>query len=151
METKMDARRIVQIGILAHDVRKTAKKWADFLQVEVPEIEVSPGYEKSQAVYRGKPCHALLYQAFFDFDNIQVEIIQPADDTPSIWRECLDRDGEGLHHISFGVKNMAGNIEKCEELGMPVLQKGEYPNGRYAYLDALGSLKVILELLEDDD
>ena len=150
MEPKMDGSRVIQIGILSHDVRAAAKKWADFLQVPVPEIEVSPGYEKSQAVYRGKPCEGLLYQAFFDFENIQVEIIQPADDTPSIWRECLDRDGEGLHHISFGVKNMAGNLEACEKLGFSVLQKGEYTGGRYAYLDALGSLKIILEFLEND-
>ena len=150
MEAKMDGRRVVQIGILSHDVRTTAQKWADFLHVDVPEIEISDGYEKSRALYRGQPCHARLYQAFFHFDNIEVEVIQPADDAPSIWRECLDRDGEGLHHISFAVKNMAENLARCEAAGMPVLQKGEYPNGRYAYLDTLSNLKVILEFLEDD-
>jgi methylmalonyl-CoA/ethylmalonyl-CoA epimerase len=34
---------------------------------------------------------------------------------------------------------------------MPLLQKGEYTGGRYAYLDANKDLKVVLELLENDN
>ena len=33
---------------------------------------------------------------------------------------------------------------------MPLLQKGEYAGGRYAYIDTLKDLKVIVELLEND-
>jgi methylmalonyl-CoA/ethylmalonyl-CoA epimerase len=33
---------------------------------------------------------------------------------------------------------------------MPLLQKGEYTGGRYAYIDTLRDLKVIIELLEND-
>jgi pimeloyl-CoA synthetase len=33
---------------------------------------------------------------------------------------------------------------------MPLLQKGEYTGGRYAYIDASRDLKVIIELLEND-
>ena len=94
------------------------------------------------------PCKGFT-RLFFHFDNIEVEVIQPADDAPSIWRECLDRDGEGLHHISFAVKNMAENLARWGyRYAGPT--KGEYPNGRYAYLDTLSNLKVILEFLEGD-
>lgn len=150
MKASVDKTKVVQIGILAHDVKKAAEKWANYLGVDVPEVVVSDGFEKSGALYRGKPCDAKLYQAFFRFDNIEIEIIQPVDDTPSIWRECLDRDGEGLHHISFRVKNMADNIAECEKNGMSLLQKGEYPGGRYAYLDSMADMKIILEYLEND-
>lgn len=37
-----------------------------------------------------------------------------------------------------------------EEKGMPLLQRGDYTGGRYAYIDGTPRLGVILELLEND-
>jgi methylmalonyl-CoA/ethylmalonyl-CoA epimerase len=34
--------------------------------------------------------------------------------------------------------------------GVPLLQRGEYTGGRYAYLDGTAQLGTILELLEND-
>ena len=55
--------------------------------------------------------------------------------------------------ISFQVKGMTKTIQACESWGMKLLQKGEYRrgNGRYAFMDALDSLKVVVELLEQDE
>jgi catechol 2,3-dioxygenase-like lactoylglutathione lyase family enzyme len=146
----IDKTKVVQIGILAHDVVEATAKWAKFLGVEAPKPSVTDGYEKTKAVYQGKPCHGLIYQTAFRFGNIEIEIIQPYDNTPSIWRECLDRDGEGLHHIAFAVKDMAGSISEAEASGYSLLQKGEYTGGRYAYMDAIADMKIILEFLEND-
>jgi catechol 2,3-dioxygenase-like lactoylglutathione lyase family enzyme len=146
----IDKSRVVQIAVLTHDVVETTAKWAKFLGVEPPKPSVSNGYEKTKALYRGKPCNGLIYQTVFHFGNVEFEIIQPYDNTPSIWRECLDRDGEGLHHIAFAVKNMAESIKEAESSDYTLLQKGEYPGGRYAYMDAIRDMKVIFEFLEND-
>jgi hypothetical protein len=45
---------------------------------------------------------------------------------------------------------MKEKIAICERNGMPLLQKGEYTGGRYAYLDSNGALKTLIELLEND-
>jgi methylmalonyl-CoA/ethylmalonyl-CoA epimerase len=45
---------------------------------------------------------------------------------------------------------MTGKITKLHELGMNLVQKGEYAGGRYAYIDSTMDLKVMLELLEND-
>ena len=113
METKLETSRVMQIGILTHNIQDTVEKWAGFLNIPVPAVSLSDGYDKTSAEYYGKPCNGKCYQAFINFENIQIEFIQPMDDTPSIWRECLDRDGEGLHHLAFGVKNMAENVKQC--------------------------------------
>lgn len=149
MEAKLDTTRVMQIEILTHNIQDTAEKWAKFLGIPVPEVFHSDGYDKTAAEYYGKPCYGRCYQAFINFENIQIEFIQP-DEEPSIWRECLDRDGEGLHHLAFGVKNMAENVKKCEDGGWGLQQKGEYTGGRYAYLNSIGDLKMITEFLEDD-
>ena len=81
--------------------------------------------------------------------NVQIELIEP-DHEPSTWRNDLDRKGEGFHHIAFVVRDMKGSIQKLEEGGMKLLQTGEYTGGRYAYLDANDTLKLVLELLQND-
>ena len=48
---------------------------------------------------------------------------------------------------------MQANIERCEQWGMKLIQQGEYRrgDGRYAFLDASDSLKMVVELLERDE
>jgi methylmalonyl-CoA/ethylmalonyl-CoA epimerase len=36
-------------------------------------------------------------------------------------------------------------------MGFPLIQKGEYTGGRYAYFDTVPGLKTVLELLENDE
>jgi 4-hydroxyphenylpyruvate dioxygenase-like putative hemolysin len=78
-----------------------------------------------------------------------LELIEPNDE-PSTWRDDLNKNGEGIHHIAFNIKGMKEIIGKLERNGMPLIQKGEYKGGRYAYIDANDTLKTVLELLEND-
>lgn len=142
-------RVMVQVGILVHDVDKACEAWAQLLGVEVPKTFWSDGYDKTQATYNGEPCNARCKQGFFQLGPVQFELIQP-DENPSVWRDCLDANGEGLHHIAFEIKNMPQKIKILESMGYPLMQKGEYTGGRYAYADARKELKMILELLEND-
>jgi len=64
--------------------------------------------------------------------------------------DAKNKYGEGVHHIAFVINGMKEKIEICQRNGMPLLQKGEYTGGRYAYIDAKDSLKTIIELLEND-
>ena len=150
METIFERSKIFQVGILVKDIKKAAKAWADFLQLETPEIFTCNKYEETGAMYNGRPCYGRIYQALFNFENIEMELIQPMDGEPSIWKDCLDRDGEGLHHIAFRVSNMKESIAAYDKKGMPLMQDGVFPGGGYAYLDARKSLGMILEFLVFD-
>lgn len=148
---KIFRKRIVtQIGILTADIKASKAAWEKFLGLPSQEITESPGYEDSHALYQGKPLTGRIYQVGFNFENIELELIQPVDDAPSYWKECLDKNGPGVHHIAFAVKNMDECIADCEALGAALTQKGEFPGGSYAYLDAMDSMNIILELLEKD-
>jgi methylmalonyl-CoA/ethylmalonyl-CoA epimerase len=141
---------VVQLGIIVKDINKTARKYADFFGVAVPEIIVTDTYDKALTQYRGKPTEAKAKLAFFRQPGcLEIELIEP-DENPSTWREFLDIHGEGVHHIAFFIKDMKGKVTKLEEIGMPLVQKGEYTGGRYAYIDSNEDLKVMLELLEND-
>ncbi|QGQ93983.1 VOC family protein [Paenibacillus psychroresistens] len=140
---------IAQIGLVVHNIEKTSQAYADFFGVEKPAWFWTDAIETAQTEYKGSPSVARAKLAFFEMGSLQLELIEP-DEHPSTWRESLDQNGEGPHHIAFVIEGMNTKINMMERNNMKLLQKGEYTGGRYAYMDTLGDLKVILELLEND-
>jgi len=141
---------VTQVGILVHDIEKSIKEFAAILGVEEPGYIVTGTLEETQGEYRGKPCDARAKLAFFPVGgNLTIELIEP-DEKPSTWREDLDKNGEGIHHLAFVVNGMKQVISRLEANGIPLIQKGEYPGGRYAYMDSNKTFKTLIELLEND-
>jgi methylmalonyl-CoA/ethylmalonyl-CoA epimerase len=145
----LGTRLITQIGILVHDIEKTSQAYAHFFGIEKPHWSITDAVDKARTEYRGKPSDARAKLAFFDMGSLQLELIEP-DHNPSTWRESLDKNGEGPHHIAFVIEGIKEKLAILERNQMPLLQKGEYTGGRYAYIDTLRDLKVIIELLEND-
>lgn len=140
---------ITQIGIIVRDIEKTARAYADLFGMEVPTIQLTDPQDKAKTMYRGAPAEARAKLAFFDMGSLQLELIEP-DEHPSTWRDHLEKHGEGVHHIAFQIEGMKERIELLAGQGMPVVQQGQYTGGRYAYIDSIPQLKVMLELLEND-
>jgi hypothetical protein len=140
---------VAQIGIIVRDIEVTAQAYADFFGIEKPAAVWTDVPEKARTEYRGEPTNARAKLAFMNMGSLQLELIEP-DEHPSTWREFLEEHGEGVHHIAFFVKGMKEKIELMAGNGMPLVQKGEYTGGRYAYMDTFPQLKVMLELLEND-
>ena len=150
MKKPLDSSVVTQVAIIVKDIEKSAREFAEFLGAAVPEIRLTGPYETAQTQHRGKPSEARAKLAFFDIgQGLRLELIEP-DEHPSTWREYLDSNGEGVHHIAFNVKGMKQKIDRLAADGMPLIQKGEYKGGRYAYIDSLGKLKTVIELLEND-
>jgi hypothetical protein len=81
--------------------------------------------------------------------QVDIELIEPVDG-PSTWRDQLDAGGDSLHHIAFVVDGMADRLAYLAGNEIPLVQRGEYTGGRYAYVDATKQLGTVLELLEND-
>lgn len=140
---------IAQIGILVNDIEETSQKYADFFGIEKPEWSLTNPLELAKTEFERNPTEARAKLAFFDMGSLQLELIEP-DHYPSTWRKHLDEHGEGPHHIAFFIEGMQEKIAIMESKQMPLLQKGEYTGGRYAYMDTFKDLKIITELLEND-
>ncbi len=140
---------VTQIGILVNDIDKVSQAYADFFGVPKPAAMLTGTLEETQATFNGQPCEARAKLAFFNMGSLQIELIEP-DQEPSTWRNYLNEHGEGPHHIAFMVEGMKEKITLLESKGFPLQQKGEYTGGRYAYIDTISELKVLVELLEND-
>ncbi|MEK4008629.1 VOC family protein [Paenibacillus sp. FSL H3-0333] len=141
---------MTQIGILVHDIEKVSQAYADFFGLDKPQISITDTADIARTEYNGKGTGARAKLAFFDMGSLQLELIEP-DHEPSTWRDYLNEHGEGVHHIAFVVEGMKDKIMLLEGKGFPLQQKGEYTGGRYAYMDTFKELKVVLELLENDN
>lgn len=141
---------ITQIGILVNDIEKVSGAYADFFGLDKPEIIITDTADIAQTRYNGGVTEARAKLAFFDMGSLQLELIEP-DHQPSTWRDYLNEHGEGPHHIAFVIEGMQEKIMLLEGKGFPLQQKGEYEGGRYAYMDTFKELKVLVELLENDN
>lgn len=142
---------LCQVGLLVKDIEKTKVEWAAFLGVAPPEVQITGDINEAETKFMGAPSEARSKLAFFHVGpNVDIELIEPDKNPDSTWRQDLDKNGEGFHHIAFFIKGMKEKIALCETRGCTLLQTGEYPGGRYAYVDAKEQLKLVLELLEND-
>ena len=140
---------MVQVAIVVRDVEKKAKAYAKFFGVEVPEWQMTGSFEESNTQFMGNDTQARAKLAFFNLENIQIELIEPVD-RPSTWGAFLDEKGEGIHHIAFHVPNMEDEILRLEGMGLALEQTGDFTGGSYAYLNGQEKLGAIIELLADD-
>ena len=140
---------VTQVGIVVRDIEAKAKAWSQILGLPMPNIIITDGYDKAQTEYSGQPTQARAKLAFFNMGQVSVELIEPVGG-PSTWKDQLDQHGESVHHIAFVIKGMKDKIAYLSGNGVPLVQRGEYTGGRYAYMDGVKQLGAVLELLEND-
>ncbi len=144
----MLSKKITQVAIIVKDIDKARNAWAKVLGTEVPEVMVAESHQSRPTLYQGDPSDAKAKLAFFNMDNLQLELIQPLG-KKSTWQDFLDTHGEGIHHIAFEVKNIDEVAKKLESDGNPTVQLGGWDGGAYNYVDASDNLGCMLELLEN--
>ncbi|WHX69203.1 VOC family protein [Peribacillus frigoritolerans] len=144
--------KVEQLAFVVKDLDAAADAYSKLLGVEKPPIIHSGSSDITNVIYKGKPTEGKSKYMFINTPLIQIELIEPGE-SPSTWKDHLETYGEGVHHISFVVKDMEAKIKMLEEMGYPVIQTGNFFNGkgRYAYMDTKATFKVIIELLERYD
>ncbi|WP_026564111.1 VOC family protein [Bacillus sp. UNC41MFS5] len=140
---------VEQLAIVVRDLDAAAEAYCKLLGVERPPVIQSGPSELTQVIFEGKPTEADSKYMFINTPLLQLELIEPGD-SPSTWKKHLETYGEGVHHISFVVEDMEEKVRLLEDMGYPVIQRGNFWNGkgRYAYMDTTSTYKVIIELLE---
>ncbi len=141
---------VLQVGIVCNDIAAMAKRYQEVLGLPTLNAQETPGYKITQATFKGEPTEATAKLAFFDFGQVQLELIQP-DQIPSVWRNDLKAFGDGTHHIAFKVENTQKAVAHFAQHGIEVTQQGYYGDrsGMYTYMDSRAALGVVIELLEN--
>jgi len=146
-----EKKAVAHICLVVNDIEKTSQDYADFFGIEKPSWFWAGGGAESTN-YRGEESGAKAKLAFLKIDTLTIELIEP-DSGPSVWREFLDKYGEGFHHVGINIDGNGSGMEKTLSLmgenNMPVLQRGgKEETGWYSYVDTREDLKIMIELLE---
>ncbi len=60
--------------------------------------------------------------AFIDSGNVKLELLEPIDETSTI-HAFIEKKGEGIHHVAFGVKNIQERLDELKEKGVRLIQE----------------------------
>ena len=144
----IDAKRICQVALVVRDIEKTAKSFCEIFGLPMPKIFQIPPVEEAHTKFRGKPTKTRAKLAVFDLGSLVLELTEP-DAEPSSWKEFLDTKGEGVHHIGFMVDDLPATLEFLARKGVPERHSGDYPGGRYVFVESAQKLGVLLNVKHD--
>jgi methylmalonyl-CoA/ethylmalonyl-CoA epimerase len=103
--------------------------------------------------YRGGPGDFHMHLAIGYAGDSQIELIEHLSGR-SIYKEFLDKHGQGLHHLGFIVPDYQKAVDDFATNGFPVIQSGrigDNPGVRFAYFDTEAAIGSIMEIFQLDD
>ena len=102
---KMD--KVDHIGIAVKSIEASLPYYTDVLGLSLIHIEEVVS-EKVRV-------------AFIDSGNIKLELLQPMDETSTI-HSFIEKKGEGIHHIAFGVTGIQERLDELKNKGVRLIQ-----------------------------
>ena len=125
---------IKQLGYVVRDLDAALEHWTGHLGVG-PFFRadvVAP----DDFVHRGRPSGARFAAALANSGPMQVELIQPLDDEPSLWREFLDEDRAGLQHVAYWTEDFDRVRAEALRSGYHEAHGGVLNGGRFTYFES---------------
>lgn len=136
----------IQNGYVVRDWRRAAEHWSTVMGVG--PFFVMEHIEFAECTYRGLPSPIDMSVAIAYSGDLQIELVQQHNDCPSIYRDHLERYGEGLQHVGALVENVDDVLEAHGWKPL-VIQGGSTTVGqRFAYVDVGAHPGDMLELIE---
>lgn len=129
-------RKIEHIGIAVRSIEESLKLYEGLFKLKPVEILEIPE-RKVRA-------------AMIDAGNVIIELLEPMGDDSSM-AKFLDKKGEGVHHIAFGVTDIEDALENLRARGIEPVTPDPYrgAHGRkVAFLSPKSCRGVLIELCE---
>jgi catechol 2,3-dioxygenase-like lactoylglutathione lyase family enzyme len=144
-------KHIDQVALIVRDLDASVRRYWEKLRIGSWKIYTYGPPLVPSMTYRGRVQSYQMRLAFTQVGDLQLELIQPLSGE-SIYREHLERKGEGMHHAGVFVASLDEAISEATRQGYSVIQSGrgygKWGDGGYAYLDTEQPLGMILELIE---
>lgn len=146
---------VTELCYVTHDMEKAAERWSSlvgggpFYLMPMPEMV----FESAGKVFSGRIKAALGFSG-----TTLVEFIEPLGDSPAIFREVLDANGDGaMHHIMTNVRPMTAEdfdntCKAYSDAGLEKVLSFDVPGqGRNCFYDARQQLGAYIEVLQVPD
>ena len=88
--------------------------------------------------------------AFIDAGNVKIELLEPMSEKSAV-HGFIEKRGQGIHHVAFGVTNIDERMKQLREQGVRLLSEGPLPGAggaQVAFLHPKVSFGVLYELCD---
>jgi len=129
--------KIEHLGIAVKDLKSSNQIFEDILGV-------AP--YKSEAVESEN-----VITSFFQVGESKIELLQATSEASAI-HKFIEKKGEGIHHIAFGVDDIVAELARLKELGYKLIHetpKQGADNMMIAFLHPKDSNGVLIELCQE--
>lgn len=105
------------------------------------------------STYRGEPSDDVeMHVAFAYIGDLQLELIEPVGDTPSMYREAIERRGHGHHHYAFCLEDFDAAYQKATAEDFEAVVDAGVPGvARMSYVESRRIPGLVCELIEWND
>ena len=140
---------IQQVALVVRDLDLTMAKYSEQLGIGPWWVTLYGPPRLTEMRIRGVEVPYSMKLAIAWTGDTMWELIQPVDG-PSIYKEFLAANGEGLHHVLVEHRGteFEAAIAAFSARGCPPLMEGRFGEVRFAYMDTEGPLKTVLEIVE---
>jgi hypothetical protein len=136
-----------QLGYVVPDIEAGMRYWSDVLGVGpwfyAPRVPVE------KFTQRGQPSLPETSVALANSGPLQIELIQPRNDAPSMYQEFIRAGHSGLHHVAYWTETYDADLIRLKARGLEPCMAGEVgANGRFCYFDTGIHPGAVVELSE---
>jgi hypothetical protein len=141
--------RIRQFGFIIPDLDAAITRW---VELGVAPWLVVRDIPMEGCLYRGEPSNPVISIGFSNSGDMQIELIQQLDETPSIYREFLTATGGGFNQIAYWVEDVDAVRAAAVAVGWSEVWRGDSGGQvQFCYLEHPLSPVPIVELSELND
>lgn len=129
-------KKVDHIGIAVKDLQLALPYYTEVLQLPLLGIEEVPSQNVTVA--------------FLDAGNIKLELLEPIGEAGAV-AKFIEKRGEGMHHIAFGVTSIQERMEELKAKGVQLLQdqpKQGAGGAAVAFMHPKASFGVLYELCD---
>jgi methylmalonyl-CoA epimerase len=132
----MMLKKIEHIGVAVQNIEKSIPLFRDILGIPLEKVYESDAIKTKIA--------------FFPLGDSTIELIEAMDPSSPV-AKFIQKRGEGIHHICFGVENVEAALRHFEAQGIELLNKQprRTENGDLiAFLNPKSTNGILIELVE---
>jgi catechol 2,3-dioxygenase-like lactoylglutathione lyase family enzyme len=125
---------IRQVAYVVPDIEAAMEYWARGLGVG--PWYYNPRVPIENYTYRGQRYEPHNSVALANAGGLQIELLQPRNDVPSMYRDFVRAGLRGVQHVAYWTEQFDADLARAEGAGFKVCMGGEVgANGRFVYFE----------------